>query len=68
MRDIVRLSPEELNKITSISVEDCTRIIENAKAVAAQQEETQREQEAEASRQALEAAEGPTALVKEEGI
>jgi N utilization substance protein A len=31
MPDIVRLTPEELNKITSISVEDCTRIIERAK-------------------------------------
>ncbi len=31
MSDIVRLSPEELNKITSISIEDCARIIENAK-------------------------------------
>jgi len=31
MSDIVRLTPEELNKITSISVEDCARIIENAK-------------------------------------
>ncbi len=31
MSDIVRLTPEEINKITSISVEDCARIIENAK-------------------------------------
>ena len=30
MRDIIRLSPKSL-KITSISIEDCARIIENAK-------------------------------------
>jgi transcription termination/antitermination protein NusA len=30
MRDIAKLTAEELNKITSISVEDCTRIIEKA--------------------------------------
>ena len=35
MRDIVRLTPEELNKITSISIEDCARIIENAKKAVA---------------------------------
>ena len=29
--DIARLSPEELNKITSISTEDCTKIIEKSK-------------------------------------
>jgi len=33
MRDIAKLTPEELNKITSISVEDCERIIEKAKAI-----------------------------------
>ncbi|MBP8625557.1 MAG: transcription termination/antitermination protein NusA [Syntrophorhabdaceae bacterium] len=32
IRDIARLTTEELNKITSISIEDCRRIIENAKA------------------------------------
>ncbi len=31
-RDIAKLSAEELNKITSISIEDCNRIVENAKA------------------------------------
>ncbi|MCX5817454.1 MAG: transcription termination factor NusA [Proteobacteria bacterium] len=30
-QDIAKLSPEELNKITSISIEDCTRIIERAR-------------------------------------
>jgi len=35
VRDIIRLTPEELNKITSISIEDCARIIENAKVIAA---------------------------------
>jgi transcription termination/antitermination protein NusA len=33
MRDIAKLTPEELNKITSISVEDCTRIIDKAKSI-----------------------------------
>jgi len=33
MRDIAKLTPEELNKITSISVEDCERIIDKAKAI-----------------------------------
>ena len=35
MRDIARLTPEELNKITSISVEDCARIIDKAKIIMA---------------------------------
>jgi len=33
MRDIAKLTPEELNKITSISVEDCMRIIDKAKSI-----------------------------------
>jgi N utilization substance protein A len=33
MRDIAKLTPEELNKITSISVEDCARIIDKAKSI-----------------------------------
>ncbi len=41
MSDIVRLTPEELNKITSISVEDCTRIIERAKKAASEKESTE---------------------------
>jgi N utilization substance protein A len=32
-RDIAKLTPEEMNKITSISIEDCTRIIEQAKFI-----------------------------------
>lgn len=32
-RDIAKLTPEEMNKITSISIEDCRRIIEQAKIV-----------------------------------
>ncbi|HUJ69386.1 MAG TPA: KH domain-containing protein, partial [Syntrophorhabdales bacterium] len=43
VRDIIRLAPEELNKITSISVEDCARIIENAKVVAARLDSAQAE-------------------------
>jgi transcription termination/antitermination protein NusA len=30
-KDIVRLTPEEMSKVTSISVEDCARIIEQAR-------------------------------------
>ena len=68
MRDIIRLSPEELNKITSISVEDCTRIIENAKAVAARQEEARKDQQTEVAEQTVDAAEPEAALANEEGI
>jgi len=32
LKDIARLTPEELNKITSISIEDCAQIIDKAKA------------------------------------
>lgn len=32
-RDIAKLTPEEMNKITSISVDDCIRIIEQAKLI-----------------------------------
>ncbi len=32
-RDIAKLTPEEMNKITSISIEDCARIIEQAKFI-----------------------------------
>jgi hypothetical protein len=37
-RDMSRLTPEELAKVTSISVEDCRAIIENAKVWAEAQE------------------------------
>ncbi len=32
-KDISKLTPEEMNKITSISIEDCKRIIEKAKSM-----------------------------------
>jgi len=32
-RDIAKLTPEEMNKITSISIDDCIRIIEQAKLI-----------------------------------
>ncbi|HBA53731.1 transcription termination factor NusA [Syntrophorhabdus aromaticivorans] len=32
-RDIAKLTPEEMNKITSISVEDCKRIIEQSRLI-----------------------------------
>jgi len=49
MSDIVRLTPEELNKITSISVEDCTRIIERAKKAVEEKETTEKAAETEPS-------------------
>src|SRR5208283_3054566 len=49
MSDIVRLTPEELNKITSISVEDCTRIIERAKKAAEEKETAEKAAETEPS-------------------
>lgn len=45
MRDIARLSPEEMNKITSISIDDCGRIIEAAKQILAETEQKAAEQE-----------------------
>lgn len=32
-KDIAKLTPEEMNKITSISIEDCRRIIEEARSI-----------------------------------
>jgi N utilization substance protein A len=32
-KDIAKLTPEEMNKITSISIEDCKRIIDEAKSI-----------------------------------
>ena len=49
MSDVVRLTPEELNKITSISVEDCTRIIERAKKAVEERETTEKAAEAKPS-------------------
>jgi N utilization substance protein A len=43
-RDIAKLTPEEMNKITSISIEDCARIIEQAKLI---RDEAIKEKEAE---------------------
>jgi transcription termination/antitermination protein NusA len=45
MRDIARLGPEEMNKITSISVDDCQRIIESAKQILAETEQKAVEKE-----------------------
>jgi len=44
-RDIARLSPEEMNKITSISIDDCQRIIETAKQILAETEQAALEEE-----------------------
>jgi transcription termination/antitermination protein NusA len=45
MRDIARLSPEEMNKITSISTDDCKRIIDSAKQILAETEQKTTEEE-----------------------
>lgn len=45
MRDIARLSPEEMNKITSISIDDCKRIIESAKEILTETEQKASEEE-----------------------
>ncbi|HAR95202.1 MAG TPA: transcription termination/antitermination protein NusA, partial [Deltaproteobacteria bacterium] len=45
MRDIARLSPEEMNKITSISIDDCARIIDSAKAILTETEQKAAEEE-----------------------
>ena len=57
-KDIAKLTPEEMNKITSISVEDCRRIIDEAKQIAGKpvteikdQEPEVKEQESEAKNQ-----------------
>ncbi len=55
-RDIAKLTPEEMNKITSISVEDCRRIIDEAKAIMAKK--ALEAQEAKAAEEAA-AAEAP---------
>jgi len=38
--DIAKLTPEELNRITSISIEDCEYIINNAKAIVEKKEKS----------------------------
>jgi N utilization substance protein A len=43
-RDIAKLTPEELNKITSISVEDCRSIVEKAVAALTQDKEEEVQQ------------------------
>jgi transcription termination/antitermination protein NusA len=44
--DIAKLTPEEMNKITSISVEDCRIIIEKAKSIKEKEEDQQRQETA----------------------
>jgi transcription termination/antitermination protein NusA len=55
-RDIVRLTPEEMNKITSIAIEDCARIIERAKEV--------QEREAEKALEAADTADAGVAVAE----
>ncbi len=50
-KDIAKLTPEELNKITSISVEDCRRIIDEAKSVISVNEDNQAPKETEGGRE-----------------
>ncbi|MDD5007760.1 MAG: transcription termination factor NusA [Syntrophorhabdaceae bacterium] len=44
-KDIAKLTPEEMNKITSISTEDCKRIIEEAKSIMSKQGSESMQQE-----------------------
>ena len=46
-KDIAKLTPEEMNKITSISTEDCKRIIDEAKSVLNKPEKNTEEKEPE---------------------
>jgi transcription termination/antitermination protein NusA len=43
-RDIAKLTAEEMNKITSISIEDCRTIIEKAKAIRSREEQQERQE------------------------
>jgi N utilization substance protein A len=67
VRDVIRLTPEELNKITSISVEDCARMIGRAKTVMEEMELAEKEQQAEAEEQQAETPE-PVEQVREESL
>jgi transcription termination/antitermination protein NusA len=46
-KDIAKLTPEEMNKITSISTEDCKRIIDEAKSILNKPEKSTEEKEPE---------------------
>ena len=46
-KDIAKLTPEEMNKITSISIEDCKRIIDEAKSILNKPEKSTEEKEPE---------------------
>jgi N utilization substance protein A len=46
-KDIAKLTPEEMNKITSISTEDCKRIIDEAKSILNRPEKSTEEKEPE---------------------
>jgi N utilization substance protein A len=46
-KDIAKLTPEEMNKITSISIEDCKRIIDEAKSIINKPEKSAEEKEPE---------------------
>jgi transcription termination/antitermination protein NusA len=46
-KDIAKLTPEEMNKITSISIEDCKRIIAEAKSILNKPEKNDKEKEPE---------------------
>jgi N utilization substance protein A len=48
-KDIAKLTPEEMNKITSISTEDCKRIIDEAKSIINKPEKSTEEKEPEKS-------------------
>lgn len=52
-KDIAKLTPEEMNKITSISIEDCKRIIEEAKSIMSKQGNESKQQEVPAAEVAV---------------
>ena len=53
-KDIAKLTPEEMNKITSISIEDCKRIIDEAKSILNKPEKNAEEKEPEGGTEAPE--------------
>ena len=53
-KDIAKLTPEEMNKITSISIEDCKRIIDEAKSILNKPEKSAEEKEPEGGTEAQE--------------
>ena len=65
-KDIAKLTPEEMNKITSISIEDCRHIIDEARAVMAQKaQKAAEDKESEENKESEEKGDITTATVSE---